>query len=466
MGTDRARETLRIVGAGPVGSLLALFLARRGFDVELYERRPDMRREALSAGRSINLAVSTRGLHALRSVGMEREVLATATPMQGRMMHAVSGELSFQPYGKADSDCIYSISRGGLNQALMTAAEATGRVRIHFRHPALGLDAAGALRVKDDVNGQERTLAPGSVVFGTDGSASALRADVIGRTRGERSQQLLDYGYKELQLPAGAGGQFQLERKALHIWPRGTFMLIALPNFDRSFTCTLFLPFEGDAGSPSFATLQTPEQVERFFGEWFPDARKLLPGLEQEFFGNPTGQMVTVKCSPWNLGGNCLLLGDAAHAIVPFFGQGMNCGFEDCAILDELLAAELERGAVVDWSRLFATFSQERKPNADAIADMAAENFVEMRDKVGDARFLLEKQVERILMNRFPEDYFSRYALVTFSRVPYRMALEAGLVQQGILSELCRGLSSADQVDLQRAEVLIRERLKPGHKAT
>jgi kynurenine 3-monooxygenase len=464
MVTERGQETLQVVGAGPVGSLLALFLARRGFEVELYERRPDMRLEAMSAGRSINLAVSTRGLHALQSVGMEKAVLATATPMQGRMMHAVSGELSFQPYGKSDSDCIYSISRGGLNQALMTAAEATERVRIHFRHPVLGLDSRGALRVKDDVSGEERTSKPGSVVFGTDGSASALRADVIARGHGESSQQLLNYGYKELQLPAGAGGQFQLERKALHIWPRGTFMLIALPNFDGSFTCTLFLPFES-AGTPSFATLTTPAEVERFFEEQFPDVRKLLPGLEREFFDNPTGQMVTVKCSPWNLGGDCLLLGDAAHAIVPFFGQGMNCGFEDCAILNEQLELELKSDRPVNWVKLFARFGADRKSDADAIADMAAENFIEMRDKVGDARFLLEKQVERVLMNRFPQDYFSRYALVTFSRVPYGKALEAGVIQQGILSELCSGLRSAEEVDLKRAEILIRERLKPEHKA-
>jgi kynurenine 3-monooxygenase len=291
------------------------------------------------------------------------------------------------------------------------------------------------------------------VVFGADGSASAVRKELLAAPGSRCEETPLDYGYKELTIPAGPGGSFPLEKHALHIWPRGTFMLIALPNFDGSFTCTLFLPFEGPV---SFAALRGPAEVEAFFREQFADAVPLIPDLAGVFFANPTGHMVTVKCSPWSRGGEALLVGDAAHAIVPFFGQGMNCGFEDCVVLDGLLE---KRGA--DWPAVFGEYERLRKANSDAIADMAVENFTEMRDKVGNPRFLLEKEVEKILMKEFPGEYESRYRLVTFTRVDYRLALEIGAIGDGILSELCAGLGRPEDVDRKRAGALIRERMTP-----
>lgn len=436
-----------VVGAGLVGSLLSLYLSRRGFRVEVYEKRPDMRVEVVDRGKSINLAISARGLAALARVGLEAEARHNAIPMRGRMIHPVRGELQLQPYGKDDSQQINSISRGWLNRMLMTAAEAEGRVRIHFRQQlgALDLDH-GEL----ELGGGARRAT--QVIFGTDGSGSAVREAMAGREGFTVSQELLAHGYKELTLPAGPGGSFRLERNALHIWPRGSYMLIALPNLEGSFTCTLFLPFKGPV---SFESLDSPSRVLGFFAEQFPDALPLIPELAQDFFANPTGVMGTVKCAPWNAGGRAVLLGDAAHAIVPFFGQGMNCGFEDCVVMDGLL------GRAGSWEEAFETFFRERKPNADAIADMAVENFVEMRDRTADGRFLLEKGVERILLNAFPGEFFSRYALVSFSLVPYRYAYEVGQIATGIVSELAEGLDRPEEVDLPRAAALIRDRLLP-----
>ncbi|CAM3847346.1 FAD-dependent monooxygenase [Corallococcus sp. ZKHCc1 1396] len=443
---------LTVVGAGLVGSLLSLYLARRGHTVEVLERRPDMRREALDAGRSINLAISTRGLHALRQVGLEEEALKHAIPMRGRVIHPVQGELAYQPYGKDDSQHINSLSRGWLNRFLMTQAEATGRVRIRFRQRVTHADAAaGTLTVQDEATGETREVRD-TVVFGTDGSGSAVRQAMQPRPDFQATQETLGHGYKELTIPPGPGGSFQMEKHALHIWPRGSFMLIALPNEDGSFTCTLFLPWQGPV---SFDSLKTPQALEDFFQERFPDAKALIPGLVEEFFARPTGHMVTVKCAPWRVGGRTLLLGDAAHAIVPFFGQGMNCGFEDCAVLDGLLESQ------ADWEETFSAFERRRKTNADAIADMAVENFIEMRDSTGDPRFLLEKGVEKVLLNAFPGEFVSRYPLVSFSRVPYRLAYEVGAIAGGIVSELSRGLTRPEDVDLDAAAKLIRGRLTP-----
>lgn len=451
--SDRAR--IQVVGSGPVGSLLSIYLARRGYRIRVYERRPDMRKEKISAGRSINLAISVRGLHALGEVGLRERALQIAIPMKGRMVHPVRGQLSFQPYGKDDSECIYSISRGDLNQLLMSEAEATGQVEICFGEKAAEVDLErGRVIYRSEEFGRESRIET-DVVFGTDGSHSAVRAELMKSTSTASTESTLEHGYKELILPAGPKGSFQLEKNALHIWPRVSFMLIALPNFDGSFTCTLFLAREGPV---SFATLDTPERVRAFFQEQFPDALELLPGLEEEFFAHPTGSMVTVKCTPWSLGGRALLLGDAAHAIVPFFGQGMNCGFEDCSVLNELI--EEDEGSP-SWSSIFSKFYQLRKENADAIADMALENFVEMRDKVGDPAFQREKQVERVLQKEMPGEYVSRYQLVTFSRVPYVMALKAGRVQNEILSILCNKISDSGEIDLAQAKTLVRNRLLP-----
>ncbi|MFL5344120.1 MAG: FAD-dependent oxidoreductase [Hyalangium sp.] len=445
-------QTVTVAGAGLVGSLMALFLARRGFQVEVLERRPDMRRETVDAGRSINLAISARGLYALRQVGLEEEARRHAIPMRGRMIHPVSGALALQPYGKDDSQHINSISRAWLNQYLMTHAEGTGRVRIRFKQRLQHVDFdSGALSVLDEASGATREERA-TVLLGADGSGSAVRQEMARRPGYQSTQELLSHGYKELTIPAGPGGSFRMEKHALHIWPRGSFMLIALPNEDGSFTCTLFLPFEGPV---SFASLDSPGKVSAFFQEKFPDALPLIPELTHDFFHHPTGSMVTVKSEPWHVGGRALVLGDAAHAIVPFFGQGMNCGFEDCGVLDGLLSRHSR------WEEAFSEFFRLRKSNADAIADMAVENFIEMRDSTANPRFLLEKQVEKLLLNAFPGQFLSRYTLVSFSRVPYRLAYEVGSIAGGIVSELSEGLSRAEEVDLDRAARLVRERLVP-----
>ncbi|MBN1207449.1 MAG: FAD-dependent monooxygenase [Myxococcaceae bacterium] len=448
---DRTKP-LMLAGAGLVGSLMAIFLARRGFQVEVLERRPDMRREVVDAGRSINLAISTRGLYALGQVGLEEEARRHAIPMRGRMIHPASGGLTLQPYGKDDSQHINSISRAWLNQYLMTHAEATGRVRIRFKQRLQHVDFdSGALSILDEQSGATREERA-AVLFGADGAGSAVRQEMARRPGYASTQELLSHGYKELTMPPGPGGAFRMEKHALHIWPRGTFMLIALPNEDGSFTCTLFLPFEGPV---SFASLDSPARLTAFFEEQFPDALPLIPALTQDFFHNPTGSMITVKSQSWHVGGRALVLGDAAHAIVPFFGQGMNCGFEDCGVLDGLLARHSH------WEEAFDEFFRLRKPNADAIADMAVENFIEMRDSTASPRFLLEKGVEKVLLNAFPGQFLSRYTLVSFSRVPYRLAYQVGSIAGGIVSELAEGLARPEDVDLARAARLIRERLTP-----
>jgi kynurenine 3-monooxygenase len=445
-------ETISLIGAGLNGPLLALGLVKRGFDVEIYERRPDMRRTRISAGRSINLALSTRGIHALAESGLWDEMRKIVIPMKGRMMHSVTSELTFQPYGKDAAEVIHSISRAELNIALMNAAESQG-VKIHFEQRCTGTDLkTAALQLRDDQTGEERTLEP-NVVIGCDGSASAIRAEMLKLSRFNFSQQYLDYGYKELTIPAGPGGKHLLETNALHIWPRGNHMLIALPNVDGTFACILFLPFEG---TDSFAQMTTPSSVTEFAQLRFPDAISLMPDLADNFFDNPTGAMVTVKCSPWHVGGRTLLLGDAAHAIVPFFGQGINCGFEDCTCLLALLD---RYGA--DWARVFTEFELARKINTDAIADLAVENFVEMRDRVADPRFLFRKKVELALEAKYPDRFVPKYAMVTFHRIPYATALQRGKVQERMLAELCDSISRVEDLDWNKADSLVLSELTP-----
>jgi len=436
------KEPVTIFGAGPVGSLLALFLARRGHEVVVYERRPDLRGARAAAGRSINLAVSTRGLFALHQMGLDDNVLQRAIPMLGRMIHA-GGETHLLRYGRDDSEFINSMSRGELNRLLVIEAEKTGRVRIEFEERLVSFDAEShTARVRSERTGAEREVrAP--VAIGADGSASAMRKAVAK----EATEEVLDFGYKELTLPAGPGGSFLLEKNALHIWPRKSFMLIALPNLEGSFTCTLFLSFE------AFEEIAQPAEAERFFAANFPDVLALVPDLGARLSEAPLGRMTTVKCRPWSRG-TSLLVGDAAHAIVPFFGQGMNAGFEDCTVLDGILGREPR------WERAFAELSETRKPDADAIADLAVENFVEMRDRVADPEFFLWKEVEAELSRRMGGAYLNRYQLVTFTRVPYREALETGRIQQEILRELCAGVMTAGEVDYQRGERLVRERLR------
>jgi kynurenine 3-monooxygenase len=481
MITLRRKTDIAVVGAGLVGSLLSIFLAKRKFAVDIYERRPDMRTETVAAGRSINLAVSTRGIHALKKAGLDDDVLKHAVPMRGRMIHPIDGQLAYQPYGKDDSEYINSISRAALNKTLMTHAEETRLVDIHFNQKCTGMDIdKGIITLFNEPENQYADVVA-NIVIGTDGSASAIRQDMCKQPSYQCSESELDYGYKELVILPGANGEFKLEKHALHIWPRGTFMLIALPNFDGSFTCTLFLPWEGPV---SFENLKTPEDVKRFFKEQFPDAVPLLSDLEQTFFDNPTGHMVTIKCAPWNVEERVLLLGDAAHAIVPFFGQGMNAGFEDLTILDQCIENHIAQGGALyinrrsresetetlsrriqegssGWARVFDDFVAKRKVDTDAIADMAVENFIEMRDKVALPKFQLEKAVEKILQKEFPGSYLSRYSLVTFSNVPYSFAMKAGIANDEVLSELCADITKPEEVNLKQAQKLLKAKVAP-----
>ena len=448
----RSPDKVTLIGSGLNGPLLAILLRQRGFAVEIYERRPDMRQARISAGRSINLALSTRGIYALRQAGIWEAMLPIIIPMKGRMMHSITGDLTFQPYGQNESEVINSISRAELSIALMNAAQEQGAI-IHFNQRCTGYDfKTGDLQLRNELTDAETTIET-SVVIACDGSASAIRTEMLKLTRFNFSQQYLDYGYKELTIPSGAKGEHLLETHALHIWPRGNHMLIALPNIDGTFASILFLPFEG---TDSFAGLTTLTEVVNFFEARFPDAKSLMPNLADNYFANPTGSMVTVKCSPWHVEGRAALLGDAAHAIVPFFGQGLNCGFEDCTCLMELL----DRHGP-DWTRVFGEFENARKVNTDAIADMAIENFTEMRDRVADPSFLFRKKVELALEAKYPQLFVPKYAMVTFHRIPYSVALARGTVQDRLLAELCEHIDRVEDLDWDQADKLIRRELTP-----
>ena len=441
-----------LIGAGLTGPLLAIELMKRGFGAEIYEKRPDMRRVGISAGRSINLALSARGIHALTQAGLWSQMQRIITPMKGRMMHSPDSEITFQPYSRNESDVNNAISRAELNIALMNAAEGQG-VRIHFQMRCTGMDLRnGAVQFRHEESGKPESI-EADVVIACDGAASAIRGEMLKRSRFNFSQQYLDYGYKELTIPASPTGKHLLEPNALHIWPRGNYMLIALPNMDGTFGCILFLPFEG---RDSFAQLSTDRDVFEFFQSRFPDVVPLMPELANNFSANPVGTMVTIKCSPWHYGNKALLLGDSAHAIVPFFGQGINCGFEDCSVLMELLDLHGP-----DWGLVFHEFEKERRVNTDAIADLALENFIEMRDRVGDPRFLFRKKVEFSLQAKYPERFVPKYSMVTFLRVPYATALQRGQVQDRILTELSEHINRIDEIDWDQAERLIHSQLTP-----
>ena len=441
------RDRITLVGAGLAGSLLSVYLAKRGFQVDVYERRSDMRRVQIVAGRSINLALSTRGIHALKDVGLYEKIMKIAIPMKGRMIHSVDGEVTFQRYGKDDTEVIYATSRADLNKELMTEAEAYGNVRIHFGQRCTGMNLeTGELFLCDESTGNEKLIQAGTVI-GADGSASAIRMEMQKIGRFNFSQSYLEYGYKELVIPSGPKGEFLLERRALHIWPRGTYMLIALPNIDGSFTCTFFFPFEGQL---SFESLDNKNKVHEFFRQQFPDAVELMPTLLDDSMSNPIGSMVTIKCTPWYVTNKVVLLGDAAHAIVPFFGQGMNCAFEDCTYLDECVA---RHGS--DWENVFREYETLRKVNADAIADLALENFVEMRDHVANPKFVLKREVEQALQARYQNRFIPKYSMVTFHRIPYAVAREKGRMQDTILAQLCESIDNVEGIDWKRADSLV-----------
>lgn len=448
--TER-NSRITIVGAGLAGSLLAVYLARRGFDVEVYEQLPDMRREDVPAGRSINLALAERGIHALRKADLYDRVAEFAIPMRGRMVHQLDAEPELQPYGTREHEVIYAAHRARLNEVLLNAADREQGVTLHFDHALMGGDLdEGILQFQDRKSGRATEVKAGPVI-GADGAGSALR-DLIDRATGNVTRpDLLDHGYKELTIPPGPDGEFRIEPNALHIWPRGGYMLIALPNTDRSFTSTLFLANEGN---PGFGNLDSGGKVRTFFEEQFPDALPHIPGLVQEFRERPRGVLGTVRCPAWHHEGKALVLGDAAHAIVPFHGQGMNCAFEDCERLDAIIGREGP-----DWIRVFESFERERRPDAEAIATMALENYVEMRDSVRDPKFKLKRRLERELERRYPDRFVPRYSMVMFHRLPYREALERGRVQSDILARLTRNVATIDDVDWGRAGDLAEQRL-------
>ena len=448
-----------VVGAGLVGCLWSTLLAQRGHDVTLVDRRPDMREAGFRGGRSINLAMSTRGWHALRLAGLEEQVRPLALPMRGRLMHAVSGELTFQPYGRGD-EAIYSVSRGGLNLALLDAAEATGRVRMRFGRKCEGFDKRSlAVRFREEASGRrEAVTAP--VTFGADGAYSALRSTMLRTPRFDYSQDYLDYGYKELHIPAAADGSHRLDPEALHIWPRGRFMMIALPNADGSFTCTLFMPY---AGAEGFDALEEVADARDFFAREFNDSLEHLAEFAEDWTSNPVSPLLTVRCSPWHYRARILLIGDASHAIVPFYGQGMNAGFEDCSLLAERLGryGGAGQGGAVDWEGLVRDFggrpgesSGSRIPDADAIADLALRNFVEMRDRVADPAFLRQKQLAARMHERFGADFLPAYSQVSFSRTPYREALAAARAQEATLGPLVAEHPEGEVPDEVLAEAL------------
>ena len=435
-------EKVVIVGAGLCGTLLAVRLAQKGFQVELHEKRADMRKVEMVAGRSINLALSNRGIKALGMIGMDAFMLNEAIPMHGRMVHSLDGSLMLQPYSGRQGEYINSISRGGLNIGLLNKAEEYPNIKIYFESDCLGANLQKGTCSFKQADGTVKEII-GDLFIGTDGAGSSLRNTMFvngANIRFSFSQQFLEAGYKELHIPSGENNSFLIEKNALHIWPRGGFMMIGLPNLDGSFTMTLFTDFKGENG---FDNLHTPKDVDAYFTRHFPDAKKLMPNLAENFFQNPTGSLGTVKCYPWQYNGKFLLMGDAAHAVVPFYGQGMNCSFEDCVVFDKCID---EYGT--DWTKVCESFQEKRKVDTDAIADLAVYNYYEMRDLVADPVFIKKRKLETMLEQTFP-DYFSKYSMVTFrDDLPYSYAKQKGDQQNEVLMGICSKVDDVSKLNL------------------
>jgi kynurenine 3-monooxygenase len=415
-----------LIGSGLAGGLLAAYLGRRGYEVDLYERRGDPREGKMLEGRSINLALSTRGIHALQQIGLADEVLRHAIPMRGRMIHDKSGAQNLQPYDVDPNKHINSIGRAALNMTVIEAAQRFPNVRVHFNHKCTGADLDSATAQLLNSSTSQQMTASADAVIGVDGAFSAVRQSMQLKIDNFRyDESYLAHGYKELTIPPGPNGAWRMEKNALHIWPRKSFMMIALPNPDGSFTCTLFWEFEGPR---SFATTKTNDEVRRFFEEEFPDAVPLMPNLLDDFKDNPTGSLVTIRCAPWVYQDKIALVGDAAHAVVPFYGQGMNAAFEDCVVLDECLAESAQ-----DRHRAFAEYFARRKTNADALASLALGNFIEMRDKTASKTFRAKKKLDHFLEAALPGIYLPLYTMVTFTRIPYAQAALRARVQDAIV---------------------------------
>ena len=452
---DPHARHITIVGAGLAGSLLATLLCQRGWQVDIYEKRGDPRVRGYAGGRSINLALAERGRHALQLAGADDEVMKQAVMMRGRMVHFLDGRTALQRYGRDDSEVIWSVHRGELNILLLDIAEAAG-ARVHFHRALSSVDFdARVAKFHDDTDDNSHPVAFRSLV-GADGAGSALRSTMQPLVDlGERTE-FLGHSYKELEIPPTPDGGFRIEPNALHIWPRGRYMCIALPNDERTFTVTLFLPNTPEKpGDPSFETVRDGTEARTLFERDFADAVPLIPRLEEDFERNPAGLLATLYLERWHLDERAVLLGDAAHAMVPFHGQGMNCAFEDCVALAKHLDSNDDRAAA------FAAFQAERMPNALAIQQMALENYLEMRERVDDDDYLLQRELEQRLAEHHPERFVPRYAMVTFSLMPYAMAFERGQIQRQLLVELTRGHTSLDTLDWTQVDDLVRQRLSP-----
>lgn len=420
------QKNIVVVGGGLVGSMLACYLSKRGHKVSVYERRGDMRKAGYVGGRSINLALSHRGWKALKGVGLDEAIGKIAIPMRGREVHDLNGNLSFIQYGK-DNQAIYSVSRGELNRILVEEAEKFEGVKFYFDQRCTFVDfEKNKARFENVLNG-EVSETSADVIFGADGAYSEVRYEMQKSPNFNIWQQHEPYGYKELHIPAGKNGEHQLNKNALHIWPRGSFMMIALPNLDGSFTVTLFAPFKGEN---SFESIKNDAGITAYFKRNFADAVPLMPGLVNDFHANPTSSLVTIKCFPWKYRDTCLI-GDAAHAVVPFYGQGMVCGFEDVKELNDILNTTGE-----NWEEALDTFQYQRKPNADAIADLALHNYIEMRDLSGREDFQLRTKIERRIADKFPDKFMTHYSMVTFSDLSYHEAKKRGEEQNDLLDKV------------------------------
>lgn len=416
-----------IVGAGLVGSLWAVYMQKAGYQVVIYERRSDIRKAEISAGKSINLALSERGWNSLKAAGIEKEIEKIAIPMSGRIMHSVEGDLTYQAYGKKD-EAIYSVSRGHLNAIMMDLAESKGNTKIHYQHQCLDANLEKGHITLKNLNTQEVFEDKADVVFAADGAFSAVRYNSMQKVdRFNFSQFYIEDGYKELLLPADENGNYQIEKNALHIWPRGRFMLIALPNEDGSFTCTLFMPFEND--KYAFKQLDSDDKIEDFVKEVFPDFYEMIPNLIENWHQNPLSSMSITRCFPWTVG-KFALMGDSAHSTVPFYGQGMNAGFEDCFVMWELFNKHK------DWDKTFKEYQKIRKPDGDALQDLSLDNYYVMRDHVADEKFLLQKKIEAKIHERHPNKWIPLYSQVSFSNIRYSDAYKQGKIQEEIMRKV------------------------------